>query len=196
MLNDRQLCVNSINTLLTDRGITILSEADYLEKFDFPVREYYVKAGFDFSKEDFKIPAIQFIDLYNSKRKECNLQKNAIKVLEHINNLGISQSLLSASEEGVLNDMVDHYELRKFFSRVRGLNNHYAASKLDLGKTLLDEINLPAKKVLMIGDTRHDYEVAKELGVDIILYDQGHFPRHRLEGNGVPVISDLAELIH
>ncbi len=30
--------------------------------------------------------------------------------------------------------MVDHYELRRFFSSVRGLNNHYAASKLDLGK--------------------------------------------------------------
>lgn len=195
LLNDRWLCIESINSLLVDRNKAPLTEEQYLNKFDFPVRDYYVRAGFDFGKEDFKIPAIQFIDLYNKKRKDCRLQENALQALEYFKSKGISQSLLSASESRVLNDMVDHFDIRKYFTLVAGLNNHYAASKLDLGKNLLEEINLAPKDVLMVGDTRHDHEVADAMGVDIILYDQGHFPRHRLEGNNVRVISDLAELI-
>ena len=184
LLDDRWLCVESINTLLKDRGKGTLSDENYLSR-----------AGFDFTVEDFKVPALQFIDLYNKRRKECGLQENALKVLKHFKHQGISQSLLSASEAGVLNDMVDHYDLRDYFNEVAGLNNHYAASKLDLGVQLIKDLGIPSEKILMIGDTRHDQEVAQALGVDIILYDQGHFPAYRLESCGCRIISDLQELI-
>ncbi len=195
LLNDRWLCIESINNLLKNRGKPVLSEKDYLAYFDFPVRDYYVRAGFNFTQEDFKIPALQFIDLYDKGRKECHLQENALKVLKYFQENGISQSLLSASEESILNDMVDHFGLREYFSEVAGLNNHYAASKIDLGKKLLGKLAILPDEVLMIGDTKHDHEVAQSLGVDIILYDQGHFPGYRLEDCGCRVISDLNELI-
>lgn len=194
LLNDRWLCVESINTLLEKRGKDLLSEERYLEIFDFPVRDYYLRAGFDFSKEEFKIPAIEFIELYDIKRKECSLQDNAEKVLRHFQKQGISQSLLSASEENVLLDMIRHFKLGNYFDKVTGLNNHYAVSKLDLGVKLIKEININPDFILMIGDTRHDLEVARELGVDIVLYDQGHFPRHRLDGCDCRIISDLGEI--
>ena len=195
LLNDRWLCIESINILLSERGLQTLNDEKYLEIFDFPVRDYYERAGFDFSKEDFKIPALKFIELYDKKRKECSLNINAVETLEHFRRSGIGQSLLSASEEGVLRDMITHFKLDKYFLHVAGLNNHYAVSKLDLGFDLLREINLPGREILMIGDTRHDLEVARELGVDIILYDRGHFPRHRLNDCGCRIISDLGELI-
>ena len=195
LLNDRWLCIESINTLLKNRDKDPLTEGKYLEIFDFPVRDYYERAGFDFSREDFKIPAIEFIDLYDLRRKECRLQDNAEKVLKSFQKSGISQSLLSASEENVLLDMIRHYELEEYFIEITGLNNHYAASKLDLGRELIKRLKIYPDDILMIGDTRHDHEVANELGVDIILYDQGHFPRHRVEGCGCKIISDLGELI-
>lgn len=195
LLNDRWLCIEAINTLLAKRGMEPLSESRYLDIFDFPVRDYYARAGFDFSLEDFQVPALQFIDLYDFKRKECRLQDKAETVLKHFHDKGLPQSLLSASEEGVLTDMVNHFNLGGFFSSIKGLNNHYAASKLDLGKELIAKINIDPKDIVMIGDTRHDLEVARELGVGIILYDKGHFPAYRLEGCGCPIISDLGELI-
>ena len=195
LLNDRWLCIESINILLEKRGKKKLSEERYLEIFDFPVRDYYMRAGFDFTKEDFKVPAIEFIELYDLKRKECSLQDNAENTLKHFHNQGLSQSLLSASEEGVLTDMIRHFQLSSYFKLVKGLNNHYAASKLDLGRQLIRDLGIPSQKILMIGDTRHDLEVARELGVDIIMYDQGHFPKHRLMGCDCRIISDLVELI-
>jgi phosphoglycolate phosphatase len=195
LLNDRWLCIESINQLLSDRRIQSLSEEKYLEIFGFPVRDYYERAGFDFSREDFKVPALQFIDLYDRKRKECELNDNALETLEHFKRTGLGQSLLSASGENVLKDMIAHFKLDNFFSHVTGLNNHYAVSKLELGINLLEKIGRPPGEIIMIGDTAHDTEVARELGVDIILYDRGHFPRHRLNGCGCRIISDLAVLI-
>lgn len=195
LLNDRWLCLESINKLLVGRGKNPLSDEEYLAYFDFPVRDYYVKAGFDFTKEDFKIPAIQFIEFYELKRKQCLLQDNALDVLKYFHQQGVSQYLLSASESAVLNDMVDFFDLRKYFTQVCGLNNHYAASKLDLGRELIKDISVSPEELLMVGDTCHDQEVASALGVSVILYDQGHFPTYRLEGCGCRLISDLKELI-
>ena len=194
LLNDRWLCIESINTLLRDRGKEPISEKKYLEIFDFPVKDYYERAGFDFSEEDFNVPALQFIDLYDLKRKECRLQKNAKEILEHFQNAGIGQSLLSASELGTLLDMVSHFRLGDYFHPVKGLNNHYAVSKLELGHELISKIGLPCSGILLVGDTRHDLEVARHLGVEVILYDQGHFPRRRLEGCACRIISDLIDL--
>ena len=194
LLDDRCLCIESINSLLMDRGIPVLNEKDYLAFFDFPVKDYYLRAGFDFTEEDFKTPALQFIDLYDKGRKECHMQENALMVLNYFKDKRISQSLLSASEEGILNDMVDHFSLRKYFCEVAGLNNHYAASKVDLGRSLLEKLSIPPDQILMIGDTCHDYEVAQSLGVDIILYDQGHFPEYRLKNCESPIISNLIDL--
>ncbi len=195
LLNDRWLCLESINTLLGQRGKNPLSEKEYLAHFDFPVRDYYERAGFDFSKEDFKIPALQFIDLYEKKRKVCKLQTGALDVLQYFMKTGVSQSLLSASEEGVLKEMLNNFCLGMYFQIVTGLNNHYAASKLELGRKLLEKIGLPPQQVLMVGDTCHDQEVAQALGIDIILYNKGHFPAYRLEKCGCKIISDLGELI-
>ena len=50
-------------------------------------------------------------------------------------------------------------------------------------------------KVLYIGDTVHDFEVASILGADCALYAGGHHDRERLEACGVAVFDDFRELI-
>jgi phosphoglycolate phosphatase len=53
LLNDIDFCVKTINNLLIKRGLPKLSNGNYREVFSFPVKDYYRKIGFDFSKEDF-----------------------------------------------------------------------------------------------------------------------------------------------
>ncbi|MCK4288095.1 MAG: HAD hydrolase-like protein, partial [Bacteroidales bacterium] len=51
LLNDIDICINSINILLEHRNIENLTKEIYKEIFTFPVKDYYSKAGFDFTKE-------------------------------------------------------------------------------------------------------------------------------------------------
>jgi len=53
LLNDVDICVESINILLSERGHKPLSKSLYREIFTFPVKAYYELAGFDFTNESF-----------------------------------------------------------------------------------------------------------------------------------------------
>ena len=45
----------------------------------------------------------------------------------------------------------------------------------------------------MIGDTVHDFEAARELGADCILYSGGHAPYEKLAELGFPIVGDLRD---
>jgi phosphoglycolate phosphatase len=62
LLNDLDFCISTINILLKKRELPLLNHYSYKEVFSFPVKDYYQAVGFDFSKEDFAIPAQEFID--------------------------------------------------------------------------------------------------------------------------------------
>ena len=54
LLDDVALCVDALNHLLAEYGYPQRYTLDsYREIFGFPVEEYYVRAGFDFSRPPF-----------------------------------------------------------------------------------------------------------------------------------------------
>ncbi len=194
LLDDKWLCIESINTLLQTRNLPKIDENIYDRIFRFPVKDYYQDAGFDFSMEPFEIPAMEFIELYDNRKKECRLQPDALETLDSFSRMGATQYLLSASETGVLEEMTTHFGISHYFTQIKGLDNHYAQGKKDLGQELMRSINAPADSIVMVGDTCHDKEVADLLGVKVILLTHGHFPEERLISCGSLLINNLIEL--
>ncbi len=194
LLNDKWLCIESIGTLLLARNLPPIDEERYDRIFRFPVKDYYQDAGFNFLLEPFEVPAMEFIRIYDSRKKECRLHPGAVRILELFASLGCSQYLLSASETGILREMTEHFGISGFFTKIQGLDNHYAHGKGDLGLELLATIDAPKESIVMIGDTCHDKEVADLLGVASILCTSGHFPEYRLMGCGSRLIGNLEEL--
>lgn len=80
-------------------------------------------------------------------------------------------------------NILDHYDLIKYFDNIIGLDNIYAGSKTHLGLMLIEQLNLPGNEVLFIGDTLHDAEVAKAMGVDCVLISNGHQVKETLMVN-------------
>ncbi|MGZ3745521.1 MAG: HAD family hydrolase [Pseudobdellovibrionaceae bacterium] len=87
---------------------------------------------------------------------------------------GLTQSILSATDQVNLTSMVAHYELNPFFNFVYGIDNKFAGSKIDRGHELIKESKIPESRTVIIGDTLHDLEVARALGIDAILISHGH----------------------
>jgi len=194
LLNDLGLCIDSINALLKKRSLKLLDHASYKEVFSFPVKNYYEIIGFDFSKEDFEIPAKEFIDLYDSSVKNCPLHFSAVEILEFFRQKQYPQFVLSAMKQPMLEKTLKHNGIFHFFEGVAGLNDHYAVSKVERGKELLNEFNIDVQNTWMIGDTDHDFEVARELGIRCILVADGHQSEERLKETGAEVVSSLSEL--
>ncbi len=56
-----------------------------------------------------------------------------------------------------------------------------AGSKVARGRELIARVNEPLEQTVLIGDTDHDLEVGKALGIDVILVDHGHQDILRLQ---------------
>ena len=195
LINDIWLVVEIMNKMLKKRNMPGIDSKKYREIFDFPVIDYYAKLGFNFSKESFEELTVEFISEYYTRFNECKLFNEVEEVLKKIRDMGIPQSILSASKEDVLIEKIKYYGIDKYFCRIMGLENHYAESKVERGKKWIDELNLNPQDVLLMGDTAHDYDVSKHIGCDCLLIANGHYSYERLAKLGVDVIGTLKEMI-
>ena len=75
-----------------------------------------------------------------------------------------------------------------FFKFVFGIDNKFAASKIERGHELIRLSKISKKETVIIGDTLHDLEVARALGIDTILISHGHQCPTRLKPHHEMVI--------
>jgi phosphoglycolate phosphatase len=194
LLDDVAIAMDVMNKLLIRRTLPLLDQERYKEVFTFPVKEYYAQLGFNFNTEPFELLSSEFITEFRAALIKFRLHIGAEEVLKHIAGLGIDQSILSASEEQELFDAVNMLNINQYFSKIVGLNNHFAVSKTDMGRVLIGDLGLKPKEVLFIGDTIHDYEVADALGCDCLLISNGHQSYRKLSECGTPIIETIQNL--
>ena len=166
----------------------------YREIFQFPVKDYYIKLGFDLDKEPFEKSGLEFIKEYENRRYDAQLYPQVIPLLIELRARGISHSILSAQHQILLDDLIQHYNIRNHFIGVVGLDNHYADSKIENGIEWVKQINLSPQEILMIGDTDHDFEVAGVIGIDCFLLSHGHHCSKRLKETGAKVFQNLMDI--
>ncbi len=77
LLNDVDICIKSMNHLLEKRNLTLLDINRDKAVFGFPVKDYYAKIGFDFTKENFEIPANEYMDWFHFYLPDAKLFSGA-----------------------------------------------------------------------------------------------------------------------
>lgn len=174
LLNDIDMCVSIISSLLIRYGYPALTVDEYRQRFRFPIRQYYQDIGFDFNKVPFETISLEFVDTYNRQVHGCSLFHGTATLLDELNARGLKHSVLSAAHESDLKKLLNDHDLTEHFLNVYGLGDHFAASKTERGLQLIKELNTSTDEIVMIGDTNHDIEVATAMGIDILLFGDGH----------------------
>lgn len=194
LLHDLEVSIRAMNNMLAKRNIAELTEAHYREIFTFPVKDYYVKAGVNFTAYEWDEVAMEFINNYRNLVQGAKLNPEALETLGFLQQKGIRQFILSAMEQDFLKETIADRLNTTFFEEIVGLNNHYAHTKVENARLLIEKLNLSKSSILMIGDTLHDHEVAETAGIQCILFSGGHQSRKRLEKSGARVIDHLSEI--
>lgn len=196
ILNDLDMCVNIINELLDQHEMRTITTEQYKDVFTIPVENYYKAIGFDFDKKRFSVIGKEWMDEYERRKYDSSeIHPDAKEIISRIHQNGQSQSILSAYMQHTLEELVDHYNLSSYFDYLVGAGDIYAYGKVEQGKMLMDKLNLKKGESILIGDTIHDYEVAKEIGADCLLTAEGHQSYERLASTGCKVIHSLKELV-
>ncbi|MEI6563744.1 MAG: HAD hydrolase-like protein [bacterium] len=191
LLDDAQACVAALNIILKWKKLPSVSHQQYLDIFDFPVRDYYLKLGFDFSKDDWDEVSIEYHKAYAITSPKAPLRDGTVSVLATLKAHGVGMSVLSACELKILRRMIGERHILPFFEHIYGLSDLYASSKIDLGHALFNNTGLPKKGALLIGDTTHDFEVAQAMGIPCLLMTGGHQSEAKLGKLGCPLVPDL-----
>ena len=190
--DDTWLCVEINNHMLARRNLPAITSDTYREKLCFPVDQYYCQLGFEYERDPYNALAEEFIEEYTRRRFECDLQPVARELIRALFSRNIPQAVLSAYQHDTLLQAVDYFELTEYFEDIIGLNDIYASGKVENGRTYIAGLDIDPEEILFVGDTVHDFEVARAMGVHCILVANGHNSRARLETCGVEVVDTLA----
>ena len=195
LLSDVEACVTAMNKMLERRNRKTINTEKYLDTFTFPVQDYYILLGFDFGQETFEELSIEYVDLYISHAANSPLQPGVIEALEFFKSKNCKQIIVSASEQNILETQIEQRNISGYFDSIIGLNNIHAKSKLQNAINYMQSSTFDAEKVLFIGDTYHDYEVASAIGCKCVLVKNGHQNLNRYPLNGkVKRIESLKEI--
>ncbi|MBO4422336.1 MAG: HAD hydrolase-like protein [Clostridia bacterium] len=180
VLDDLQPCIKSINTLLVRYGLKPVPDVEtYRNIFGFPIKDYYERLGFDFSKLDFSVLAVEWVDLYNEYNHPLRLCPGIKDALEAVKDANIRQLILTASSCDMVKEQLSELGIGDYFEEIIGLDNIHAHGKTEVARDWINRTS-PGCAVL-IGDTPHDSEVADDIGIDCLLVCCGHSPRKSLE---------------
>ena len=200
--DDVVAAVNGINVLLEERRLPLMTVESHRRHFQFPVRNYYIAAGFELEREDWNAMAVKFHDVFTAD-PSAGLHRDARHVLEAFHKAGVGQSVVSACEQNILNGFMERYGIRPYFDEVRGLDNLSAASKVERGRSLVERLRRKfhdtgegacATEFWFIGDTDHDYELAEACGASCLLLCSGYQDEARLAACPCPRVPSLSDV--
>ena len=193
IIDDVDLCLNILNHLLEERNYKKVSLEEYKHIFTFPIKKYYINAGLNLEHYSFTSISSEFISLYQKASLNCKLYEGINELIDKCNNNRIKVVLLSASQIDNLKEQTDHFGLSEKFEAILGTSTIEAASKVEIGKNYFKDKQ--DKKILFVGDTTHDAEVASAIGADALLITHGHQARDiLLKANPLKVIDSFKEV--
>jgi phosphoglycolate phosphatase len=152
LINDAFVFVNILNALLEKRNLEKIDLKKYRELFCFPIKDFYKKIGIDVSDKSFERLRVEFIREYNKRKYDASLFLETRSVLKKLSIMGLSLSILSASNQGMLDDLINHYSINKYFDFIFGVDNYIADGKIENGKKLMGEIGCEGNEIILIGD--------------------------------------------
>lgn len=181
-----------INLLLKQYNRKPISIVEYRRIFCFPIREFYKKAGLPVIGDEFEQLTISYWDLYMHKIKEIPLMPGIVELLS--TQKDINHYILSACDKKVIINQISMHGIKDHFVEIIAPNSKYACGKTELAKLWINDSSIDLSKAILIGDTLHDYQTSKALGIDCALVNCGHQDLTLFDSLSIPVFNNILEL--
>jgi phosphoglycolate phosphatase len=195
LFDDAQLSFEIVSKQIENRNLPKYSLEEIKSLFRFPISNFYLDLGFTKEDLDSGRASVEFMDLYRELSPKCSLHNYAINCLELARTKGLTQLILSAHTEDHVIELCDHLKISPYFSEILGATEaSRGLSKTNRGKTWIEQKGLDSSKILIIGDSTHDYEVADSIGASCILIAQGHQNLESLSKCPVTVVETLKDV--
>ena len=176
-------------------GIKRIDYDEFKKNLIFPLIDFLKKYGFDGNMPQYLELCKLYQEKYMEKLPEISLYSDAKETLSFLKEHDVSLYILSAFKQDLLIDCVERFGIYQYFDEVLGLKKGDGGSKVENALNFFNADKFKKEELLMIGDTVHDAEVAKALGIDCILVSCGYQYKDTLQKTGYKVFDSLSEVI-
>ncbi|MEE1282642.1 MAG: HAD family hydrolase [Acutalibacteraceae bacterium] len=193
IVDDVNTSLLSVNDMLIKRNLPTITIQQYHEYLDTPIYKFYEHI-FDLNKITFDVIQSEFNSGYNKYISDNPLNDGAIAVMKMLKESDIKQVIVSSSNQDIVQKGAEKFGVAEYMNYISGSSDNFVGSKVERAIGVISKITTDYSKVVVIGDTLHDCQLANEIGADCILLSTGHQSKADLQTTGKPVIDSLNEL--
>ena len=191
LADDVEASLLATNDILKNHGKEPIDMVQYYEYIDTPISRFYAHM-FNLDEVPMSVIGPEF-SAYYPKYFE-GLHQGAGRLLRALQHAGVRQVILSSSYADCIMRDAERFEVLPYFERILAADDLLAGSKVERGKAWIESQEIVPGDMVMIGDTLHDFDTARAMGVDCILCAIGHQSEKDLRTAGVPVVTEFSQL--
>ncbi|MFD0368858.1 HAD family hydrolase [Streptomyces sp. NPDC127114] len=197
LLDDIGAVIGATNAAFAELGLEAITLERYRELYTVPVPKFYERLmGRLPTEEEWLVMDDAFHRHYWQRADGCGLTVGAAELLAARRASGSTQSLLSLAPHAELIPLVRRHGIAEHFVRMDGrVGNSTDGKSGHMVRHLAALENIPAERIVVIGDAADDAVAAAHVGAKAVLYTGGSHSRASLERVGVPVVDSLAEAV-
>ena len=170
-------------------------DLDKLEPFiDPPLADSFMEFyGFD------REQAMKLVDKYRERFIDVGMYENMVYpgipyMLKELKEAGCKISIASSKPTELVEGILEHFDIRKYFDAVVGSNmDGTRVKKEEVVEEALCQLQCVKEKTAMVGDRKFDIEGAKAFGLTGVGVSFGYATEHELEEAGAEYIVDTVE---
>lgn len=146
-----------------------------------------------------KARAEEAVDYYRERFREKGLYENELlegvpQMLEHLKEAGRVLAVASSKPEPFVRTIMEHFKIDGYFDYICGSTlDNTRTKKEEVIEELLRRMKLPEeekKKILMVGDRKHDVEGAAVFGIPCLGLSMGFAEEGELQKAGAAAVAD------
>ncbi|MEU4277014.1 HAD hydrolase-like protein [Streptomyces tanashiensis] len=196
LLDDIGAVIGATNAAFAELGLESITLERYRELYTVPVPKFYERLmGRLPTDEEWTVMDGAFHRHYWERAESCGLTIGAAELLAARQESGLTQSLLSLAPHTELIPLVRRHGIAERFVRMDGRPDASTDGKSGHMVRHLAALEVPAERVVVIGDAADDALAAEHVGARAVLYTGGSHSRASLARVGVPVVDSLEEAV-
>lgn len=193
IVDDVNASLLSVNDMLIERNLPTINLEQYHSYLDTPIYKFYEHL-FNLNEISFDVIQKEFDKGYNEHIDNNPVNGGAVEIMQMLQSNGVKQVIVSSSNQSIVSNGANRLGIAQFMTCISGSGDYTVGSKVERAVGVINRITDNYAKVVIIGDTLHDCQLADEIGADCILLSTGHQSKIDLLSTGKPVIDNLYEL--
>jgi phosphoglycolate phosphatase len=197
LMDSAGVIVACIQAASADLGWPVPSRAAASHIIGLGLKEAVQSLFPDRSEEEIPLLVERYRHHYLSQDHEIALFEGARELVAELHGRGHQMAVATGKARRGLDRAFEHSGLRPYFHASRTADETFSKPHPAMIHELLEELGADPERTLMIGDTSHDLQMAKNAGIASLAAGYGAHPADHLAGFGplciCPSFSDLAQ---